>query len=120
MADIFLAGLVQTPGPAHSLFPTFQLNPSSTAVDIMPSADLSFEARQREEQLAEQFEERVSNALRQNPHLHTRNLRFEASEGRVTLKGQVSSWYQKQMAQETLFRLDGIDRVENQLEVNWV
>jgi osmotically-inducible protein OsmY len=86
----------------------------------MSTAEISDEARLRADQRAEEFEERVSTALRQNPHLHTRNLRFEASEGRVTLKGQVSSWYQKQMAQETLFRLDGIDRVENQLEVNWL
>jgi osmotically-inducible protein OsmY len=73
----------------------------------------------REIQLDERFEEKVSSALRQNPHLQTRHLRFEASEGRVTLRGQVNSWYQKQMAQETLLRMDGIDRVENQLEVCW-
>lgn len=73
----------------------------------------------REIQLDERFEEKVSSALRQNPHLQTRNLRFEASEGRVTLRGQVNSWYQKQMAQESLLRLDGIDRVENHLEVCW-
>jgi osmotically-inducible protein OsmY len=73
----------------------------------------------REIQLDERFEEKVSSALRQNPHLQTRNLRFEANEGRVTLRGQVNSWYQKQMAQETLLRLDGIDRVENHLEVCW-
>ena len=69
--------------------------------------------------IEERFEEKVSSALRQNPHLQSRNLRFEASEGRVTLRGQVNSWYQKQMAQESLLRLEGIDRVENQLEVCW-
>jgi osmotically-inducible protein OsmY len=63
--------------------------------------------------------DKVSSTLRQNPYLQSRNLRFEMSEGRVTLHGQVSSWYQKQMAQESLLRLDGIDRVENQLEVCW-
>ena len=66
-----------------------------------------------------QLEEKVSTALRQSPYVQSRNLRFEASEGRVTLRGQVSSWYQKQMAQETLLRLDGVERVENQLEVCW-
>ncbi len=69
--------------------------------------------------IEERFEEKVSSALRQNPHLQSRNMRFEASEGRVTLRGQVNSWYQKQMAQESLLRLEGIDRVENQLEVCW-
>ncbi len=63
--------------------------------------------------------EKVTHALRKNPHLQARNLRIEASDGRVTLRGKVTSWYQKQMAQETLLRLDGVDRVENHLEVNW-
>ena len=63
--------------------------------------------------------EKVFTALRQNPYLQSRNLRFETSEGRVTLHGQVASWYQKQMAQESLLRVDGVDRVENQLEVCW-
>jgi osmotically-inducible protein OsmY len=77
------------------------------------------EDRAQEEHLDDLFEEKVSSALRRNPHLQTRNLRFEASEGRVTLRGQVNSWYQKQMAQETLLRLEGIDSIENRLEVNW-
>jgi osmotically-inducible protein OsmY len=63
--------------------------------------------------------EKVSSALNQNPHVSARNLRFETSAGRVTLHGQVSSWYQKQMAQESLLRLDGVDGVENRLEVCW-
>jgi osmotically-inducible protein OsmY len=83
------------------------------------SSAFSPEDRVEEKVLDDRFEEKVSSALRQNPHLQSRNLRFEASEGRVTLRGQVNSWYQKQMAQETLLRLEGIDSVENQLEVFW-
>jgi osmotically-inducible protein OsmY len=83
------------------------------------SSALSPEDRVQEKALDDRFEEKVSSALRQNPHLQSRNLRFEASEGRVTLRGQVNSWYQKQMAQETLLRLEGIDSIENQLEVFW-
>jgi osmotically-inducible protein OsmY len=57
--------------------------------------------------------------LEQNPHLLGRNLRFEASDGRVTLKGIVRSYYQKQMAQESLRDVAGVDAIENQLEVSW-
>jgi hypothetical protein len=71
------------------------------------------------EQTLPALHEKVSSALNQNPYVPSRNLRFETSEGRVTLHGQVSSWYQKQMAQETLLRLDGVDGVENRLEVCW-
>ena len=67
----------------------------------------------------EVLDEKVLVALQKNPYLQSRNLRFETSNGRVTLHGQVSSWYQKQMAQEVLMRMDGIDGVDNNLEVRW-
>ena len=66
------------------------------------------------------LDSRISSAIERNPHLKRRNLRFETQEGRVVLRGVVSSYYQKQMAQEALRRLEGIDCIENQLEVNWL
>ncbi|MCC7084665.1 MAG: BON domain-containing protein [Pirellulales bacterium] len=65
------------------------------------------------------LDQRVSTALKTNPYVSSRNLRFETSEGRVRLHGRVSSWYQKQMAQELLMRMEGIEMVENNLEVCW-
>lgn len=65
------------------------------------------------------LDERVSTALKDNPYVSTRNLRFETSEGCVRLHGRVTSWYQKQMAQEMLMRMEGIELVENNLEVCW-
>jgi osmotically-inducible protein OsmY len=62
----------------------------------------------------------ISSAIERSPHLKRRDLRFETHEGRVVLRGTVSSYYQKQMAQETLRRLKGVDHIENHLEVNWV
>jgi BON domain-containing protein len=62
----------------------------------------------------------ISTAIEKNPHLKQRKLRFEAQEGRVVLRGVVSSYYQKQMAQEALRRLEGVERIENHLEVNWL
>ena len=63
--------------------------------------------------------DQIQDALKKSPHLLGRNLRIEASEGRVTLKGVVRSYYQKQMAQESLRHMDGVDLIENQLEVSW-
>lgn len=63
--------------------------------------------------------ELVSSALEQSPYLSNRRLRFETQQGRVVLEGVVSSYYQKQMAQETLRGLSGVDHIENRLEVNW-
>lgn len=62
---------------------------------------------------------RISSAIEKHPHLTRRNLRFEALEGRVVLRGTVKSYYHKQMAQEALRRLEGVDLIENHLEVNW-
>jgi osmotically-inducible protein OsmY len=63
---------------------------------------------------------RISSAIEKHPHLTRRKLQFEAREGRVTLRGTVSSYYQKQMAQEALRRVDGVHEIENQLEVTWI
>jgi osmotically-inducible protein OsmY len=65
------------------------------------------------------LDHRVLRALEDNPHLAGRRLRFETHEGRVVLHGVVSSYYQKQMAQESLRRLEGIQAIENQLQVDW-
>ena len=63
--------------------------------------------------------DRVLTALEQNPHLTRRNLRFESDGGRVVLRGVVGSYYQKQMAQETLRHVDGVFEIANELEVCW-
>lgn len=61
--------------------------------------------------------DRVVTALETNPYIARRNLRFEASEGRITLRGVVRSYFQKQMAQEALREVDGIEEIQNELEV---
>jgi len=61
--------------------------------------------------------DKVHCALTCNPHVHARNLRFETHQGRVTLRGVVRSYFQKQMAQEALRRVDGVSEIHNELEV---
>ena len=63
--------------------------------------------------------DRVLTALERNPYLSRRNLRFETSSGRVTLKGVVNTYFQKQMAQEAIRYVDGVEEVANELEVCW-
>ena len=65
------------------------------------------------------FDDEVLTALTGNPHLPVRNLRFETKEGRVTLRGVVRSYFQKQMAQEALRQVDGVAGIDNELEVSW-
>jgi osmotically-inducible protein OsmY len=65
------------------------------------------------------FNNSVETALLKQPNVPQRNLRFEASDGRVTLHGTVHSYYQKQMAQEALRRLEGVQTIDNKIEVSW-
>jgi osmotically-inducible protein OsmY len=63
--------------------------------------------------------DRLGEALSANPHLFGHKLGYEADEGTVVLKGTVHSYFQKQMAQEAIRRVDGVELIDNQLEVNW-
>ena len=63
------------------------------------------------------LDDKVLVALERNPHLSTRSLRFETDSGRVTLRGLVGTYFQKQMAQEALRHVEGIDEIRNELEV---
>ena len=65
------------------------------------------------------LDDRVMSALDRNPYLSRRTLRFETQEGRVILRGEVSTFFQKQMAQESLKQVEGIDEISNELEVIW-
>jgi osmotically-inducible protein OsmY len=61
--------------------------------------------------------DRVLTALERNPYLSGRQLRFETDHGRITLRGVVRSYFQKQMAQEAVRRIDGVQEIHNELEV---
>ena len=65
------------------------------------------------------LDDRVLTALQRSPYVARRCLRFETSAGRVTLRGVVNTYFQKQMAQEALRHIDGIHEIANELEVSW-
>jgi osmotically-inducible protein OsmY len=63
--------------------------------------------------------DQVHGALSRSPYMAARDLRVEASEGVVRLEGAVRSFFHKQMAQELIRRVDGVERIENCLQVQW-
>jgi osmotically-inducible protein OsmY len=63
--------------------------------------------------------EQIDDAIRRSPNLARHKVRFETHEGRVVMRGEVGTYYQKQMAQETLRRVPGVEHIENRLEVLW-
>jgi hypothetical protein len=46
-----------------------------------------------------------------------RHLTCEFCDGLLLLKGRVASYYEKQVAQEAVLRLDAVEQVVNQIEV---
>jgi osmotically-inducible protein OsmY len=73
-----------------------------------------------EQAITEQrLQERIENALTSNPYVPWKSVRCRTDRGQVTLCGRVSSYFQKQMAQEAVRRLDGVRQIENLLEVKW-
>ena len=66
-----------------------------------------------------QLRELIHSTLARSPHLAGKQLRIEMSEQGIVLKGVVRSYYQKQLAQETVRSIDGVERVQNELEVAW-
>ena len=63
--------------------------------------------------------ERITSALDANPYFNGRTLRIETDGSRVLMHGVVKTYFQKQMAQEAIRRVDGALEVENRLEVTW-
>ena len=63
--------------------------------------------------------DQVDQALRQNPHLRGQNLQVNRQGERVQLRGTVSSFFEKQQAQEAVRRIDGRLQVDNELSVDW-
>ena len=61
----------------------------------------------------------VHRVLAVHPHLGGRRVRCETQEDRVILRGTVESFFQKQLAQEALRRIDGVGQIDNRLEVDW-
>jgi osmotically-inducible protein OsmY len=70
-------------------------------------------------QLAEDLTRRLENVLQSSPHVPRHRVRLENRSGHVVVRGAVDSYYQKQMTQEAILRVEGVEHLENQLEVHW-
>jgi osmotically-inducible protein OsmY len=63
--------------------------------------------------------DRVDQAIATSPFLNGRTLRFETDGSRVVLRGSVKSYFHKQMVQEAVRKVAGVEQIENCLEVLW-
>ncbi len=63
---------------------------------------------------------RIDSAIKTSPHLSGHQVFCQEESGIVVLHGRVPSFFQKQMAQEALKKLEGVEKVINELEVDWM
>ena len=56
-------------------------------------------------------------ALHRDRQPFLRDIGVEHAEGKVRIFGKVRSYYHKQLAQETVRRIDGVEQVDNELVV---
>lgn len=57
--------------------------------------------------------------IRSQPHLAFQRIWCEYSDGRLFLRGQVPSFYHKQLAQEAIAEMETVEQVVNEIEVVW-
>ena len=59
----------------------------------------------------------ATDRLRENPHWPVRRVLCECDEGRLFLRGRLSTFFHKQLAQEAVADVDGVTQVINEIEV---
>ena len=59
----------------------------------------------------------LHRALNRNSHLAGRNIRIEQHDSRIVLKGVVHSYFEKQLAQESIREINGVELIQNEIEV---
>jgi osmotically-inducible protein OsmY len=79
--------------------------------------------RNREIEQSQASDQRLSvrelaeRCLGSNPYLALKNITCEVTQGTLTLRGCLPSYYLKQIAQAAVARIDGVERIDNQIEV---
>ena len=65
------------------------------------------------------FDIRIDQDLANHPSMRGKNVRIQQEKRRVILEGDVDSYYDKQMLQDVVRRIEGVEEIENRLLVEW-
>jgi osmotically-inducible protein OsmY len=66
---------------------------------------------------ASDVREKITSALRRNAQVEASKISVTADGGRVTLSGNVDSWYERNLAERTAWSAPGVTQVEDRLTV---
>jgi hypothetical protein len=75
--------------------------------------------RGRQAEAAGEIAAAAKRRIVHEPHLAAQRIWCEFDGARLVLRGQVPSYYCKQLAQEAVSDLEGVERVVNEIEVLW-
>ena len=64
-----------------------------------------------------EVKDKIEDALKRSAEIDARRINVQASDGRVTLKGNVRSWFEKQEAASAAWSAPGVTQVSNQIAV---
>ncbi|HKZ80984.1 MAG TPA: BON domain-containing protein [Pyrinomonadaceae bacterium] len=64
-----------------------------------------------------EVKDKIEDALKRNAEVDARRISVEANEGRVTLRGNVHSWFEKDEAETAAWAAPGVTQVTNQIAV---
>ncbi|MBN2292660.1 MAG: BON domain-containing protein [Pirellulales bacterium] len=62
--------------------------------------------------------ERATECLQKSPYLDVRRITCKWEHGVLFLRGRLSSYHRKQVAQETVARVEGVSQVSNEIRVD--
>lgn len=85
----------------------------------MPVAQISTAALNFPRVATDELQIRIDHALKGCPHFLGHEVTGTNDEGVVILHGRVDTFYHKQVAQELLRKVSGVERIVNLLEVHW-
>jgi hypothetical protein len=63
------------------------------------------------------LKELAEGILRRTPYLALKNVTCDLFDGVLVLRGCLPSYYLKQIAQEAVALLEGVERIDNQIQV---
>ncbi|HLN28577.1 MAG TPA: BON domain-containing protein [Gemmataceae bacterium] len=76
-----------------------------------------FDVGDGEPEIHVRIKELAEGRLRSHPHLALKNICCDYLDGVLSLRGRLPTYYLKQLAQEAVAELEGVDRTDNQIQV---
>jgi osmotically-inducible protein OsmY len=61
---------------------------------------------------------KIEDALKRSAQLEAKRISVESSDGRVTLRGTVHSWAERDEAESAAWRAPGVREVHNEIDVS--